>query len=113
MPKVQAGNLILEVPDSFEHEGEDVEISRSDITPVWSEDATDDDDPIGFEISLELENQGTVVIGVVGDAYGEAQVLDGPVNEPDDYDHPDDRPYDTRFMPPDDFVERVSISLAE
>ena len=41
--------------------------------------------------------------------YGDVVVLEGPLNEPEDYEHPDDAPYDTLFLPPDEFIDQISI----
>ncbi|WP_368938058.1 hypothetical protein [Morganella morganii] len=109
MHRVKAGENTYHIPDHFTHNGESVEINPHDITTVYHPESFPEDDPIGVEISLDISGQGTVIIGITSDISGEVYVHDGPINEPDHYEHSDDRPYDTRFMPPRSFIDKIKV----
>ncbi|MGY3967338.1 hypothetical protein [Aeromonas enteropelogenes] len=98
------GRVTIEIPDSFEHDGELISLSQSSIVAI-----TDDDgDAVGFELSYEIPGGGTIVNGIY-EEYGDVVVLEGPLNEPEEYEHPDDAPYDTLFLPPEEFIDQISI----
>ncbi|BDH45570.1 hypothetical protein TUM12370_16140 [Salmonella enterica subsp. enterica serovar Choleraesuis] len=110
MIKYTAGPMTIKFPASFDHEGETVELSSSDIRPVYDANYMPGDSPIGFNLSYELSGQGSVVNGITSNMYGEVEVYSGPLNEPDSYEHPDDAPFDTYFAPPAEFTDRISIT---
>lgn len=111
--KVTVGTLTVEMPTSFVHEGETVELGSYDIRPVYDEHAMPGEEPVGFNLRYEASGQGTVVNGIYSNSYGETIVCDGPLDEPDEYESIDDAPYDTHFMPPDEFVSNVSVYYEE
>ncbi|MEM6232522.1 hypothetical protein [Shewanella scandinavica] len=106
----KVGGLVVEIPESMVVDGEELFFTSSDLRPVYLENmAPDDDTPIGYNLSYEVPGGGTVINGICVDGFGEVQVYQGPLDERDDYEHPDYRPIDTYFNPPDDFVEQVCV----
>jgi hypothetical protein len=102
--KKTVGTLTIEMPSSFECEGEVVELSPYAIRAV----VDDDGEALGFNLTYEIPGGGTIVNGIYDD-FGNTVVLNRPLYEPDEYEHPDDVPYDTPFLPPDEFTDEVRV----
>ncbi|WLI76450.1 hypothetical protein Q5705_17985 [Kosakonia sp. H02] len=109
MIKYTAGAMTITLPESFTYEGERVEFSSSSLSAVYGAYAMPDDDPIGFNLSYEMSSRGSVVNGITADSFGEVVVYNGPLDEPESYEHFDDAPFDTYFEPPADFIAGISI----
>ncbi|MEQ0827405.1 hypothetical protein [Enterobacter dykesii] len=110
MIKHKAGTLVIEIPEVMIVDGEELRFSSSDLEPVYADGADPyEDDPIGFNLVHEVPGHGTVNNGIYVDQWGEVQVLSGPLNEQDEYEHPDDCPVDTYFEPPRSFTEQVNV----
>ncbi len=112
MIRKKVGDLVVEIPEVMVVDGEELYFTSSDLRPVYSEHGDPDDDtPIGFNLVYEVPGGGTVINGIYTDGWGGTEVLPGPLDERDDYEHPDDSPIDTYFTPPSDFVAQVNIYL--
>lgn len=106
MPEIKAGGMVYTVPDSMVFEGEEVEISSSDLVPAYGEHHEEGDDPIGVDLHMELPNQGTVIFGIGSDGWNGVSVTAGPLNG-------NDSAVDTLPEPPASFVEQVYIAPAD
>lgn len=109
MIKKTVDGLTIKIPELFVIGNETVELTASNLKPVYGVDYFVGDTPIGFNLSYETEGQGSVVNGISLNGYGEVVVGSGPLNEPEEYEHPDDAPYDTYFEPPVEFTEQIVI----
>lgn len=110
MIKRKCGGLVVEIPRVMIVDGEELDFSPSDLVPVYDENADPyEDDPIGYNLVHEVPSHGTVNNGITFDMYGGVTVSPGPLDEQEEYEHPDDRPFDTYFEPPSDFVEQVNL----
>lgn len=106
----KVGDLVVEIPASMIVDGEELTFTPSDLEPVFAEGGDPDDNtPIGFNLVHKVPGSGTVNNGIYVDNWGETHVTPGPLDERDDYEHPDDSPIDTYFTPPSDFVQNVSV----
>lgn len=112
MIRKKVGDLVVEIPESMIVDGEELTFTASDLKPVFAEDGDPDDNtPIGFNLVHEVPSHGTVNNGIYADGYGDTHVLPGPLDERDDYEHPDDSPIDTYFTPPADFSDQVNVYI--
>ncbi|MEY0808550.1 hypothetical protein [Providencia stuartii] len=108
----KVGNLVIEIPESMIVDGEELSFTPSDLIPVFSEGSDPDDNtPIGFNLVHEVPGNGTVNNGIYVDYYGDTNVLSGPLDERDNYEHPDDSPIDTHFTPPSSFTDQISVYI--
>ncbi|EAO1249096.1 hypothetical protein EX098_24885 [Salmonella enterica] len=112
MIRKKVGDLVVEIPESMIVDGEELTFTPSDLKPVFAEGGDPDDNtPIGFNLVHEVPGSGTVNNGIYADDYGDTHVLPGPLDERDDYEHPDDSPIDTYFTPPADFSDQVNVYI--
>lgn len=109
MIKYTAGAMTIILPESFTYEGEHVKLSSSSLSAVYGKYAMPCDDAIGFNLSYEMSGRGSVVNGITVDSYGEVVVYSGPLDEPENYEHYDDAPFDTYFEPPAEFIAEIAI----
>lgn len=109
MIKYTVGAMTITLPESFTYEGEHVEFTSSSLSAVYGEHAMPCDDAIGFNLSYEMSGRGSVVNGITVDSYGEVVVYSGPLDEPENYEHFDDAPFDTYFEPPAEFIAEIAI----
>jgi len=108
----KVGDLVIEMPESMIVDGEELFFTSSDLIPVFSECGDPNENtPIGFNLVHEVPGGGTVNNGIYVDFYGNTNVLPGPLDEREDYEHPDDSPIDTYFSPPSDFVDQVNVYI--
>jgi len=108
----KVGDLVIEMPESMIVDGEELFFTSSDLIPVFSEGGDPNENtPIGFNLVHEVPGGGTVNNGIYVDFYGDTNVLPGPLDEREDYEHPDDSPIDTYFTPPSDFVDQVNVYI--
>lgn len=114
MIKKTVNGLTIEIPSQITFEKKVVTFDQSNLTPVYSGcDGFDGEENqvIGFNLDYVLDNYGSVSQGITLDRYGEVWVSATPLDERNDeeYEHPDDRSYDTAPEPPAELVEKVQM----
>jgi len=106
MPEIKSGGMVYTVPDAMVFEGEEVEISPSDLVEVYGDHYQEGDEPIGIDLRMELPNHGTVIFGICSDGWHGVSVTAGPLDG-------NDSAVDTLPEPPASFVEQVYIAPAD
>lgn len=106
--QVKSGRITFSIPSYIAIEDNKVELSRSDVRKIHLDS---EGDPIAVELHFDEPSHGTVCLTIENDMYDRPDVFYGILNEPEDYEHDDDRPYDSlpRSQVPPEFIDGIII----